>query len=161
MKPAPLYADKARAAWGDELPDWVLELAEEADRTTGAAVSNRIGYSPAVVSAVISKSYRGDLSRVEARVRGALMGATVECSVLGEIARDRCFDEQSTGFAATSSVRSRLYRACRSDCLHSRIKKCGGHTLSPAQDTVGRSGGATARSTAMNASTLSDQEKPQ
>jgi hypothetical protein len=126
MKPATTYADKARAAWDANLPDWVLVLAEEADRTTGAAAAARIGYSAAVVSSVIVRSYRGDLGRVEAKVRGALMGDTVDCDVLGEITRDRCLDEQKKGFASTSSVRARLYRACRGDCPHTRIKRSEG-----------------------------------
>lgn len=113
--------DVARAAWGDELPGWVETLAEEAGRTTGADVARRIGYSDAVVSSVIARKYKGRLDNVEARVSGALMGVTVDCAVLGEIARDRCIDEQGRPFSSSSSVRARLYRACRGGCQHARI----------------------------------------
>lgn len=116
------FVAKARAAWDQALPDWVAELAELATNTSQAAAAKRIGYSAPVVSQVIGRTYRGDLARVEAKVRGALMHATVMCSVLGEIGLDQCRDEQRKPFHATSSVRTRLYRACRAGCPHSRLK---------------------------------------
>ena len=115
------FAAIARAAWGDDLPDWVLALAEEATRITGVAVAKKIGYAGAVVTQIVRRKYPGDMGRVEAKVRGALMGATVVCPILGEIGRDRCLDEQKKPNSATSSIRSKLYRACRSGCPHSRI----------------------------------------
>lgn len=111
----------ARAAWGAALPDWVLALAEEATATSGTLAAERIGYSPAVVTHVIRNHYTGDMERVAGKVRGALMGATVICPVLGEIRRDRCLDEQRKPFAGTSSIRSRLYHACRAGCPNSRL----------------------------------------
>lgn len=118
------FLAKAQAAWGADLPDWVEALAEEATRTSGAAAARRIGYSQAVVSHVFARSYTGDLARVADKVRGALMGSTVVCPVLGEIGRDRCLDEQRKPFSATSSIRSKLFRACRGSCSHAR--KTGG-----------------------------------
>jgi hypothetical protein len=118
------YLAKAKSAWGDKPPDWIEELANEADRTTAAAASKRIGYSGAVISYVLSKSYPGDVARVEAKVRGALMGLTVDCPIVGEIGRDRCLDEQRMSNTGASSIRAKLYRACRSgDCPHSRINQ--------------------------------------
>jgi hypothetical protein len=115
------FAAKAVAAWGDALPDWVAELARYASETSGTLAADAIGYSPAVVTHVIGNAYKGDLARVEDKVRGALMGMVVACPVLGEIGRNRCLDEQKTPFSASSSIRSKLYRACRSGCPHSRI----------------------------------------
>jgi hypothetical protein len=121
------FLAKAQGAWGAALPDWVRELAEEAMRNSATAVARRIGYSPAVISHVLAATYPGDLARVEAKVRGALMGATVVCPVLGEIGRDRCLDEQKMPFSAASSIRSKLYRACRSGCPHSRLGREASH----------------------------------
>jgi hypothetical protein len=115
------FVAKARAAWGDALPDWVLALAEEVNATMGRTAAKRIGLSPALVSYVISNNYPGDMERVEQKVRGALMGLVVACPVLGEIGRDRCLDEQKKNFAGTSSIRARLFKACRGGCPHSRI----------------------------------------
>ena len=106
---------------GRRMPDWVEVLAREANRTTSAKTALRIGYSGAVVSHVFANDYPGDIARVEMKVRGALMSATVMCPVLGEIGLDRCLDEQKMGNTGASSIRARLYRACRGGCLHSRI----------------------------------------
>lgn len=116
------FRSKARAAWGDDLPDWVAELADVATETSQVMAAKRIGYSPAVLSHVFAKTYSGDIARVEARVRGALMHETVECPVLGDIGRHRCLDEQKVPFGPTSSIRVKLYRACRAGCPHSRLK---------------------------------------
>lgn len=111
----------AKAAWGEQLPEWVEALALEAGRTSGVAAGKRIGYTGSLVSSVLANKYKGRLDLVEQRVSGALLGSMVDCPVLGEIARDRCLDEQKLGFSTSSSVRTRLYRACRGDCEHSRI----------------------------------------
>jgi hypothetical protein len=121
------FLANAREAYGEALPEWVEALAIEANRTTGAAAGRRIGYSGSVVTSVCKATYAGDIGAVEAKVRGALMGATLECPVLGEIGRDRCLDEQKKRHVATSAVRTALFHACRSGCQHSRLKSEGGH----------------------------------
>ncbi len=85
-------------------------------RTTLALTGARLDYSPSTLSQVLSATYRGDLSRVEQVVRGALLGAQVECPVLGAIGRDRCLQEQDEPFRATSAMRAQLWHACRSGC---------------------------------------------
>lgn len=114
-------AEKARAAWG-EVPDWIEELAALVDRDGLNRAGERIGYSASAISTTIRNRYQGDLARVEAKVRGALMGETVVCPVLGEIGRDRCLDWQKKPFAPTSAVRVQVFHACRSKCRHSRLK---------------------------------------
>lgn len=119
------FVGNARKAWG-EPPDWVLRLAEECERTTASDVARRLDYSVAVVSSVIRANYKGDVGKVEAKVRGAYMGAMVDCPILGEIERDRCIAEQQHKHLGTSALRAKLYRACRGGCEHSRLKKEGG-----------------------------------
>ncbi|ADZ70092.1 hypothetical protein [Polymorphum gilvum] len=114
--------EKARAAWGPALPDWVRELAELATRSGLNACARRLGYSSTTISQVISAKYPGDLERLEETVRGALMGKTVGCPVLGEIGLDACLAWQAKPRAVTNAIRSRVYRACRSNCPHSRLK---------------------------------------
>lgn len=103
----------ARDAWGDALPAEVEALAHAAMGETATAAAKRMGYSPAVVTHVLRRSYPGDLTAVFGRIRGAFMGETVECPVLGEIGRDRCLTEQKRPFAATNSSRARLFHACK------------------------------------------------
>ncbi|QFT70717.1 hypothetical protein FIU93_28290 [Labrenzia sp. THAF35] len=117
---------KAANAWADGVPDWVAELAIMAECEGLNACASRLGYSPAVISQTISNKYRGDLSKLEDKVRGALMGVTVDCPVLGKIGRHICLDWQAKPRAVTNSTRSKLYRACRNRCPHSRLKG-GGH----------------------------------
>lgn len=124
MKRDRTMAQKAEAAWRD-VPDWVAELAGLADREGLRTAAKRVGYSPSAISTVINGYYRGDLVRVEEIVRGALMGDAVDCPVLGEIGRDQCLAWQKKPFAATSSARAAVYRACRGGCPHSSLKREG------------------------------------
>lgn len=114
--------EKAEAAWGQGLPDWVREIAELADRESLNSCARKIGYSAAALSQTIGNKYRGDLAKVEDKVRGALMGKTVDCPVLGAIGRHTCLDWQAKPRAVTNSTRSKVYRACRNGCPHSRLK---------------------------------------
>jgi hypothetical protein len=116
------FVAKVGTAWNGKQPPWVEELARFATENSQTKAAKLIGYSQAVVSHVFANTYQGDMSRVEAKVRGALMHETVGCPVLGDIGRDRCLDEQGKKFAATSSLRVKLFHACRSGCPHSRLK---------------------------------------
>lgn len=122
-RPATDFSANARSGWGEALPDWIMTLARECDASTATAVARRLGYSVAVVSAMVRGNYKGDPGAVEARVRGAYMGEIVECPVLGEIARDRCMREQACRHTGTSALRTKLRRACRGGCPHSRLAR--------------------------------------
>jgi hypothetical protein len=118
----------ATEAWANTdsgLPDWVQTLAEACDRTSQGAVAKKIGMSASVVSATIKANYKGTYDGIEARVRGALMAEEVECPVLGPLRKDACLDHQkrAQNFAATSTMRVRMYRACKGGCVHSRLVK--------------------------------------
>lgn len=113
---------KARTAWGDELPDWVHALATECSATSQKAAAGRIGYSPAVVNTVLARTYKGDLTAVQQAVEGALLSATVMCPVAGDIPSHVCLEYQRRPLVPTNSQRVRMFRACRSGCPHSRHK---------------------------------------
>ncbi|WP_142850831.1 transcriptional regulator [Telmatospirillum sp. J64-1] len=116
---------RARVAWGEALPQWVQVLAEHCDATSQARTAKRIGYSGAVVSHVLKNVYPGDIAKVELAVRGALMAATVNCPVLGDLPTNECLEHQRRKFAATNHVRVRLYRSCHGGCPHSQKGKEG------------------------------------
>lgn len=99
--------------------DWLTVLRDEAGRTTQAATASRIGYSAAVVNQVLKGTYPGDTSAVQRAVEGALMGLSVECPVIGDLARNRCLEYQRRGFAATNPLRVTLSQACPT-CSHRR-----------------------------------------
>lgn len=118
--PKALQVDIAKAAWADEPPDWVKVLAETCDLLGQQTTAQRIGMSGSVVNETLRNKYKGRLDRVEGRVRGALMGKTVSCPVLGDdLARDRCLKLQRRPFAATNPERVQLFRTCPT-CPHYR-----------------------------------------
>ncbi len=137
------YVERARRAWGAEInscaPDWVFALASAADqyRADGKSLSDlgaRVGLHNSVVSAVIGKSYAGRYDAIEAKVRGALMNATVVCPVEGEIGRDRCASNQALKFSAANPARAKFPFACKA-CVN-RVGGSGLASLAPHHDGV-------------------------
>lgn len=117
------HADAAHKAWGETPPEWIVVLADQCDRSNQSTAAQRLGVSQSVVAETIRKTYKGSLARVEERVRGAFMGKTVDCPVLGDdLARDRCLDLQGRPLAITNPERVQLFRTCPT-CPHYRGQK--------------------------------------
>ncbi len=111
------HADKARAAWGADLPDWVRVLAERADALGSQnKVAAEIGYSAAAVSTIIGNTYAArDISALEMAVRATIMAETVACPVFGETSLAQCLDWRASAarpFRALSSLHSQMRDAC-------------------------------------------------
>lgn len=106
--------ETAQAFWGNELPDWVLLLAQECARSSQADVARKIRRSPSLVSAVLRRRYEGDLEAVEDVVRGALERATIDCPARGEIGRHTCRDWMAMAkvYIPVNSERIRMHDAC-------------------------------------------------
>lgn len=92
--------------------DWMEVLAAHRKAHGGKKTGDDIGYSATVVSQVLSGKYAGDLKAVQQKVEGALMGATVDCPVMGDLPRNRCLEYQRQPFAATNPNRVRFSAAC-------------------------------------------------
>lgn len=101
--------------------DWIAVLRDEQKRTSQRLVSMRLGLSQTTISQVLKGNYKGNLHRIEERVRGELMNKTVECPVLGEISARKCLDWQARPFAATNPTRVAVWKACRAGCKHSNL----------------------------------------
>jgi len=112
--------DRASLAWGGAPPDWIAALAGACDASTQASVAKRLGYSGAVVSLMLNNRYGGDLGAVEQAVRGALMAATVDCPVVGELASHTCLGHQKAQWAPHNPQRISFFRACRGGCPNFR-----------------------------------------
>lgn len=119
MAERPSSIARARSAWGDTPPDWIVALAEACDRASQASVAKRLGISGSVVNQVLGRCYAGRMDTAETRVRGTLMAETVACPVLGDVSSARCLDEQRRPFHPTNHQRVRLWKACRS-CANNR-----------------------------------------
>ena len=92
--------------------DWLDVLRSACRAQTQRAIADRIGYSTAVVSQVLSGNYKGDTRAVQQKVEGALMGLTVACPVIGDLPRNRCLEYQRQPFAATNHMRVQFSRKC-------------------------------------------------
>lgn len=115
----PNYAAKAREAWGDDLLDWVLVLAEQADATSLSKVAKQISFSAPMLSQIISGNYTGRYDGAAKAVRHAYMREVVACPFLGEIASQICdrWQDKARNFAPTSSLSVAMARTCRG-CAH-------------------------------------------
>ena len=116
------YAAKIKDRWPPRAPDWIVVLAQAADAEVGkggnlGSLGSRLSVSGSSLSAVLGNKYPGGLQRIEARVRGKLMSATVTCPVLGEIGRDACANNQERKFSAANPRLVRLATACP-QCPH-------------------------------------------
>ena len=103
--------------------DWLRILRERSAEDGQRKIALLIGYSPSVVSQVLTGSYRGDSSAVRRAVEGALMAATVDCPALGQaIGTQQCLGFQRAPLAASGPHRVRLHRTCPT-CPHNRSRK--------------------------------------
>lgn len=107
--------EKARQAWGESIPDWVVVLAEEADRTSQNQVAKRLKRTAPLISTVVNNKYGAGLAQIETQVRGVLMRETIMCPGFGEdITKDICklWRDRSRSFSGHNPLRVKLYRAC-------------------------------------------------
>lgn len=111
----------AQAAWGEAIPDWIVVLADECDRGGQGATARRVGIAKSTINEVVRRTYKARLGNIEQKVRGALMGTTVDCPVLGEIGVDLCLENQRRPFSAANPIRVQLHRTCPT-CPHKRTR---------------------------------------
>jgi hypothetical protein len=112
------YRDRAHERW-ENCPDWIDALAAAAENARSQTeLGKRLGLASSTVSAVIGNTYPGNIDRIEARVRGVLMNARIQCPVMGEIARNRCIDFQELPFSGANPQRAQIWKACRAPCPH-------------------------------------------
>ena len=117
--------NRVARAWGANPPDWIVALAAACDRSSQGAVARELGRSSAAINQALGRSYKGRLDRLESRVRGQYMKATVACPVLGEISTLDCTDNQArvrSSFRATNPLRVALRMTCPT-CPY-REKEC-------------------------------------
>jgi ABC-type uncharacterized transport system ATPase subunit len=122
------HVQRAKDAWkvtNGEVPEWVLALAEDCNRSTQKKVAEKIGIGASTISQILGNNYGGKTHQIADRLSGVYLAKMVQCPVLGEIPRHRCLDQQGRSFRATSAMRVQLYHACRGGCPHSKFTKAG------------------------------------
>lgn len=80
--------------------------------TSQAEAARAIGYSPAVVSQVLSGTYRGDVAAVLERVAETYGAETIVCPVCGVIPLGRCAENRRKPFSSANPQSVRLARVC-------------------------------------------------
>ena len=105
---------KARDAWGDDLPDWVMGLAQACAASSQNKVAQRMGYSASLISQVLGRKYPGDLSSVRDRYLGIFEAKTVDCPELGNVPLDRCQDwrKKARHLQPGNARNVQMFRAC-------------------------------------------------
>ncbi len=109
--------------------DWLEELAARCQHTSQKKVAEKLQVSPALINQVLKEKYPGDLKRIQQLVEGAFMQYSVNCPVLGEIAKHKCLFHQERPFAATNPQRVMLHKACRSGCSYSLLEQTMKHQI--------------------------------
>lgn len=61
--------NRAKAAWGEPLPDWIEALALACDRASQVLVGKAVRLSGPTLNQVIGRRYPGNLAAVERKVR--------------------------------------------------------------------------------------------
>ncbi len=110
----------------DENPEeWLAALKTACADTSQAAVARQLGVSASMINQALKGAYKGDLSRLKTLVEGRLLNQTVACPVAGDIPKQKCLEHQgrNSRMATVNPLFSRLYRACRSGCPHSKLPK--------------------------------------
>lgn len=104
---------------------WLRELRAEVQRTSQARTAERLGISEATVSQVLSGTYKADTLRIERRVRGELLGDTVECPVMYDVSLRVCQDMQERKASQAANPQAlQCHAACRGLGRFARNGQC-------------------------------------
>jgi len=104
--------DLVRQAWSPA-PDWIEAMARACDASSQAEIARRVGISRSAVNLVLKNRYRARCDAIEKRVRGALMGALVECPVLmTSIPLNDCMTHQARPYSSANFTLVQLFRTC-------------------------------------------------
>ncbi|CAA0111514.1 Uncharacterised protein [BD1-7 clade bacterium] len=104
-------------------PRWLAVLRKQCEKRGQGKVATDLKISKTMISQALNKKYPGDLGKLEQRVRGAYLGDTVNCPILGELETNKCLNHQRQSFTAVNPIRVQLYRACNCTCPHSQKNK--------------------------------------
>lgn len=103
--------------------DWLMVLKTACADSSQAAVARQLGVSASALNQVLKGVYKGQVTRIQTLIEGRLMNQTVACPVAGDLPKHKCLEHQARDvrMATVNPLFSRLYRACRSGCPHSKL----------------------------------------
>ncbi len=117
--------EKARIAWGDDLPDYIAVLATRCDETTQRAAGRIVGFPSSTVSKLINRKYGARYDELEIQIRRTLMNVPVACPTFGEIPLASCFNIRRQKPERLDMAERNFASACARCPLNSDIKKKG------------------------------------
>jgi hypothetical protein len=82
--------DRARQAWGEDMPPWVRLLGSACDSANQRQVGQRLGRSSGWVSRVLNATYGGSYEEAETLILAAYGNEGVVCPVFGAIPLSSC-----------------------------------------------------------------------
>lgn len=115
------YLKKARRHWGTP-PDWIIALATACENTSQNVVAKKLQINGGYVSYALRNQKREYHESVEDAVRGALMGQTLPCPVLGDIDHGLCARHRKSRIRPIGPEQKRLRAACPV-CIHNTTRK--------------------------------------
>lgn len=104
--------DRAIAAWGTDLPQWIKLLAEACDRSNQREVADRLGKSAGYVSRILRRDYAGSYAEAETLVRAKFSADKVPCPLFGEIPLASCVKLRRR----TAPPQNHMHHACARTC---------------------------------------------
>lgn len=107
-------ADRARAAWGADMPPWIGLLASACDASNQKAVAERLGKSGGYVSRVLNRNYAGSYEEAETIVRAAYGKEDVVCPIWGPIPLASCIRNRRRKGPAQNQSQLAHARTCPS-----------------------------------------------
>ena len=109
--------DRAIAAWGEGMPEWVRQLATACDRTNQRVVAERLKAKHGVgssgyVSRILNRNYLGSYDEAERLVRATFGAEIVDCPEWGAIPLSSCVRNRRWKAAAQNHLRRRCAVVC-------------------------------------------------
>lgn len=104
--------ERARAAWGNDMPNWVRLLASACDTTNQRDVGAQLGKSSGYISKLINRNYPGDMDEAERLVRATFGKEDVVCPLWGPIPLNSCM----TARRRKAPPRNHAHRLHRKHC---------------------------------------------
>jgi len=105
-------AERAAAAWGENVPAWVQLLATACDADNQRMVGDRLNKSSGYISRLINRSYAGSYEEAERLVRAAYGGEEVTCPLYGPIPLSSCMRARRRKTPARNTLHQQYAATC-------------------------------------------------
>ncbi len=117
--------ERAIAAWGSDMPDWVRILADACDRAGQRSVGAKLKRSSGTLSRILNRNYPGSYEEAETLVRATFAADTVACPAFGKIPLSSCVRNRRRKAAPINFMQRQFAETCPSCPLNFDIPQGG------------------------------------